>query len=269
MEERHGHSPPKPLLLWFDYSFTPQEHELQVLSATHFRIHHTNLPSRALDDVAEMQPNALCFEFDHLDAARAEALQDVLREYPRLPALMLTVEHSEALAIWAFRKGVWNYLVKPVQETEFLENLDAFSQVALRGAAPRMPRPPGVISRRDLAVSPADARLAQLEPALRYVRRHFAEKVSEVEAARRCGMKRFAFSHDFHAVFGLTFRDYLMETRIDEARRMLVEGARPVTEIAFATGFTDGSHFARMFRRHTGQLPSRYRESAAVGVPAP
>jgi AraC-like DNA-binding protein len=101
------------------------------------------------------------------------------------------------------------------------------------------------------------------------VRRHFAEKISEVEAARRCEMKRFAFSHAFHAVFGVTFRDFLMQTRIDEARRLLIEGAQPVTEVAFATGFTDGSYFARMFRRHTGQLPSKYRESASVGVPAP
>lgn len=269
MEERHGHPTPKPLLLWFDYSFSPQGRELRIASAVHFRTTYTNLPLHALDDVAEMQPSALCFEFDHLDALQAQALQDVLREHPRLPALMLTVEHSESLAVWAFRTGVWNYLVKPVQEKDFLENLEALAQVARRGAAPRTPRPPGADYRHVLAVTPADSRLAKLEPALRYVRRHFAEKVSEVEAARRCGLKRFAFSHEFHAVFGLTFRDYLMETRIDEARRMLVEDARPVTEIAYATGFTDGSYFARMFRRQTGQLPSKYREAASVGVPAP
>jgi AraC-like DNA-binding protein len=32
----------------------------------------------------------------------------------------------------------------------------------------------------------------------------------------------------------------------------------PVTQIAYAVGFHDGSYFARMFRRYTGMLPSQY-----------
>ena len=75
-------------------------------------------------------------------------------------------------------------------------------------------------------------------------------------------MKRFAFSHSFHAVLGVTFREYVMKTRIGEARRLLTECGHPVTEVAFATGFTDGSYFARMFRRYTGVLPSEYGAAA-------
>ena len=35
-----------------------------------------------------------------------------------------------------------------------------------------------------------------------------------------------------------------------------------MTDVAYATGFTDGSYFARMFRRYTGVLPSEYRGGA-------
>ena len=69
-------------------------------------------------------------------------------------------------------------------------------------------------------------------------------------------MTRFAFSRNFHSALGLTFREYVMRARIAEARRMLVEGGHSVTDVAFATGFNDGSYFARMYRRHTGMLPS-------------
>ena len=269
MEKHQGRSPPKPLLLWFDYSFTPQERELRVAAAQYFRVSYTNLPGRALDDVAAFAPAVLCFDFDHLDAARAQSLQDVLREHPRLPALMLTIEHSEALAVWAFRTGVWNYLVRPVATEAFLENLEAVSRVARHGAGPQLPRPPRSLTPHEVVATPPDVRFAKLEPALHYVRRHFAERISEVEAARRCGMKRFAFSHNFHAVFGRTFRDFVMGTRIDEARRLLGEGNHPITEVALATGFTDGSYFARTFKRYTGHLPSTYRNVAAIGVPAP
>jgi AraC-like DNA-binding protein len=72
-------------------------------------------------------------------------------------------------------------------------------------------------------------------------------------------MRRFAFSRAFHAAVGVTFREHVIRARISEACRMLVEGGHTVTEVAFATGFTDGSYFARVFRRHTGTLPSHYR----------
>ena len=40
----------------------------------------------------------------------------------------------------------------------------------------------------------------------------------------------------------------------------------PVTQIAYAVGFHDGSYFARMFRRYTGMLPSQY---ARLYAPTP
>ena len=43
----------------------------------------------------------------------------------------------------------------------------------------------------------------------------------------------------------------------------LTAGDMPVTEIAFAVGFHDGSYFARMFRRYTGVLPSQYARQHA------
>lgn len=91
-----------------------------------------------------------------------------------------------------------------------------------------------------------------------FVRAHFHEKFPASAIARFCGLSRFQFSRSFHAAFGITFREYLLRFRILEACRRLVAGGTPVTEIAFAVGFHDGSYFARMFRRYTGLLPSQY-----------
>ena len=259
----------KPLLLWCDFAFTPQDRAPRVATARSFRIASTTLPSRALEDVASFEPAALCFEFDHIDGLRAATLEQVLASNPRIPALMLTVEHSEDLAVWAFRCGVWNYLVKPVPPAEFEANLEGLLGAAIRGTRMRIPRPPGVDLPPLPATTLADARAAKFECALQYVRRHYGEKITESEAARRCGMNRFAFSHGFHAAFGVSFRDYVMKTRIGEAQRLLAEGGRSITEIAFATGFTDGSYFARTFRRHTGQRPSDYVCAGPAAFPAP
>jgi len=94
--------------------------------------------------------------------------------------------------------------------------------------------------------------------AVEYVRDHYHEKFAASRIAAHCGLSRFQFSRCFHAVYGITFREYLLRYRIIAACERLREGTLPVTEIAYAVGFHDGSYFARMFRRYTGVLPSQY-----------
>lgn len=94
--------------------------------------------------------------------------------------------------------------------------------------------------------------------AVDFVRDHYHEKFAANLIATYCGLSRFQFSRCFHAVYGITFREYLLRYRIIAACHRLQEGKVPVTEIAFAVGFHDGSYFARMFRRYTGVLPSQY-----------
>jgi len=247
----------KPLLLWFDFSSSPQDREPRVHFARHFRISYSTRPDRSLADVAALEPRALCFEFDRIDAPRLQSMRTVIEAYLWLPALVLTVDHSESLAVWAFRAGAWNVLVKPVATEELNENVDALARIVSHGS-PRHCRPPLGPVPQDVDVTHIGDLVTHLEPALQYVRRHYADKISEAEAARRCGRSRFVFSRNFHAAFGLTFREHVMRTRIGEARRMFAEGGHGITEVAFATGFNDGSYFAKMFRRYTGVLPSDY-----------
>ena len=58
---------------------------------------------------------------------------------------------------------------------------------------------------------------------------------------------------------------YILARRLERARILLVEQAqhrRPVGEIAYATGFSDLSHFSRSFRTAFGQSPREAREAA-------
>ncbi|MFM2110439.1 MAG: AraC family transcriptional regulator [Gammaproteobacteria bacterium] len=104
--------------------------------------------------------------------------------------------------------------------------------------------------------------------AVAFVRDHFHEKFPARDIAAHCGLSRFQFSRSFHAVFGITFREYLLRYRIRAACERLITGDTPVTEIAFAVGFHDGSYFARMFRRYTGVLPSQYARAHAAQLRA-
>lgn len=256
----------KPLLLWFDFSTEAPDVELRVQCAEFFVIEYVTHADEGAAVIRRSWPRVLVFDFDRPDHRRLRAMQEIKLAHSRLPVLMLTRDHSEALAVWAFRARVWNYLVKPVAPVEFAENLLAIAKLAGSASPPRAARMIQADIPHELPSRPVQAAVARLQPALEFVKSHLHEKVPEPAVAQACGMTRFEFSRKFHAAFGVTFRSYLQHLRIAEARRLLIEGRHSVTEIAFMVGYNDGSHFARMFRRHTGLLPSQY---SAAHLPQP
>jgi len=60
---------------------------------------------------------------------------------------------------------------------------------------------------------------------------------------------------------GTSYRDILESTRRALAKRYLEEGEHTQAQIAFMTGFSDQSNFARAFKRWTGVSPGQYRQS--------
>lgn len=251
----------KPLMLWVDCTSGIPDPEHRTRCAASFEIVQVDGIGKVPQEIERRRPGALCFEFDYPDQQRLQAMQSIKQSHPRLPILMLTLEHSESLAVWAFRARVWNYLVKPVPPAELSASLDALANLSHRTSAPRTAQTLATTAPSSLRAVPIAPEVARLHPALHYVSQHYHERISVDAAARSCGLNRFEFSRKFHAAFGMTFRDYLLRARITEARRLLISGTISVTGVAYSVGFNDGSHFARMFRRFTGLLPSDYRDS--------
>jgi AraC-like DNA-binding protein len=68
-------------------------------------------------------------------------------------------------------------------------------------------------------------------------------------------------SREFARYFDdLSFGEYIRKLRIDKALHLLDTTAYSLGEIAYLTGFSDQSHFTRIFKQHTGQSPSAYRK---------
>jgi AraC-like DNA-binding protein len=104
------------------------------------------------------------------------------------------------------------------------------------------------------------AELKRLSLALEYMQARFAGGITLPEVARHVGLSDSAFSRFFRAQTGNVFSQHLLSLRIWAARRMIAEDRLPITEIAFEAGFGNIANFNRMFLRHTGMTPSRYRK---------
>ena len=196
---------------------------------------------------------AICFEYDILDARGLAALQEVRDRYLPLPILMLMERQARAIAKSAFRRYVWDYLVKPVSVPHLCNCLTQIE----RGETPAV----GNVFTQPSTVLAAEGLFARssLAPAVSYVTQNYPEKLCQATAAKLCDLSPFQFSRAFKKAHGMTFRDYVVRVRIDQAAELLRQQRASVTEAAFVVGFNDLSHFARMFRRRIGVSPSHYR----------
>jgi AraC-like DNA-binding protein len=94
-----------------------------------------------------------------------------------------------------------------------------------------------------------------------YIEEHLSEQVSLDTLARLARLSTFHFCRAFKQSFGVPPHRYHTNRRIEQAKVMLAERTHSVTEIGLAVGFSETSSFTAVFRKVTGQTPSRYHRA--------
>jgi AraC family transcriptional regulator len=108
-------------------------------------------------------------------------------------------------------------------------------------------------------VTATDARRAAL--AACYLDMHAAEDVSLAALAAHVQVSAFHLLRTFRRVLGVTPHQYLIGARVARAAELLLGSERDVTEVAYAAGFGDLSHFIRSFRAAAGRSPGAFRRA--------
>jgi len=92
-----------------------------------------------------------------------------------------------------------------------------------------------------------------------HIHRHYREEVDFGRLAEGRGMSRTSFRRHWNRHVDVPPAKYVTRLRVREARRLLVETARPIGEIAREVGFADPLYFSRRFRAETGLAATEYR----------
>ena len=99
-----------------------------------------------------------------------------------------------------------------------------------------------------------------IEEVLRYVKRNHTQKISIEDVCKHFGYSRSYVSHVFKKRVGQSFRQYLTQLRIEDARSLLKHSNLTITEIALSVGFSDSTYFSYVFKTKVGISPSAYRK---------
>jgi AraC family transcriptional regulator len=101
----------------------------------------------------------------------------------------------------------------------------------------------------------------QLVKVLDYINDRLDQEIKLTDLAALLDMSQFHFSHLFKQAIGTTPYQYLLQQRVDRAKRLLKHTERSIMDIAFACGFNSHSHLSKQFRQLTGTTPKAYRAS--------
>lgn len=90
----------------------------------------------------------------------------------------------------------------------------------------------------------------------RYLENYYTLDISLDALAGLFYVNKFYLAHAFKKAYGISPMQYLSGVRVREAMNLLKTSDRSVTAVAGLTGFVNASHFAKVFKRYTGQTPS-------------
>ncbi|MDK8189755.1 helix-turn-helix domain-containing protein [Paenibacillus sp. UMB7766-LJ446] len=95
---------------------------------------------------------------------------------------------------------------------------------------------------------------------VQYVNQEFREKLQLQELAQKFHMNANYLGQAFKQQTGKSFREYLNDKRIEEAKRLLRQSCSSIAEVAVNSGYPNADYFVSQFKRMTGMAPSAYRK---------
>ena len=101
----------------------------------------------------------------------------------------------------------------------------------------------------------------KMDYATAYIEKHYMNDINILLLAEKTDLTPNYFSKLFHQKTGVTFSNYLTETRINHAKRILITRRDVlVKDVALMVGYLSSRHFSCAFKKLTGQYPSEFRE---------
>ena len=96
----------------------------------------------------------------------------------------------------------------------------------------------------------------KLNQTVEFMKTNFNESLKLETLAHISGLSKYHFLRKFKEEFGMTPHAYLLQIRIQKAKNMLTQN-KALIDIAYSCGFSDQSHFTRVFNKIYGMSPKK------------
>lgn len=177
---------------------------------------------------------------DGLKAARA-----ILKNNADIDIVMLTAYNDFEYARESLRIGARDYILKPIRSNEVVDIVQKAAD-----------------SRED----PIPSDSTSEEPELifktkKYILENLYNHLDLKSIAQALYISPFHLSRVFNRLTGMSIVDFILDARLYEAEKLLLQTNLSITEVAIHTGFNDSAYFSTCFKNKTGVTPGKYRKN--------
>lgn len=95
----------------------------------------------------------------------------------------------------------------------------------------------------------------------RYIDMHYQEDIRRSDLADLVYLNTDYISRIFKKETGLSISNYLIQKRVEVAKRLLTQSKLPINTVSIHVGYSNFSYFTKMFRENTGCSPLEYRRN--------
>lgn len=264
-----------------------EDHTKKMKARTHYRI----LVVEDDDEIRHYICNELNEEYHIAECVNGrEALEYTLKEKPDLvisdvmmpemdgitlcrkikqnininyiPVILLTAKSKQEDRLEGLEIGADAYLVKPFNTEllrttigNLLSNRERLKSKYIGGKQ---------VDEKMAKIEMKSSDEALMEKIMRTINEHLSDPALNVELlAANAGMSRVHMHRKLKELTNQSARDFIRGIRLKQAATLFQEKDLTISEVAYATGFANLSHFSNSFKEFYGVSPTEYKEQAA------
>jgi AraC family transcriptional regulator len=104
----------------------------------------------------------------------------------------------------------------------------------------------------------------QLKKVIDHVRSSTHANISLTDLASCVHLSPFHFSRLFRQTLGVSPYQFVLQMKIEHAKKMILHYSGSLSEIAYSLNFTDQAHFSNVFKKITGICPRQFMQNRNV-----
>ncbi len=188
-----------------------------------------------------------------------------IKENPRiahLPVVLLTSKSEVSNRLESIRQGADAFLAKPFNMEELhlvIDNLVAATR-RMKGKFSGTMQQQTLVE--DVEVKGNDEIL--MERIMRVVNSHIADSDFSVEQlAEEVGISRTQLHRKMKEITGISTGTFIRNLRLEQAAKLIAGNKINISQVTYAVGFSNQTHFSTSFKKHFGMTPTEYAEKHA------
>ena len=175
-----------------------------------------------------------------------------------IPVLLLTALHSKEHEIKGLSAGADDYITKPFDLGILQTKID--NMLSIRNSLKEKFSSELILQPKNIIISSPDEKF--LQKVVDAVEKNIADSELDIERfAQEVGVSRMQLYRKLHALTDMTVKEFIRSIRLKRASQILLQEKMTISEIAFAVGFKDLSHFRKCFREMYGMNATEFKQN--------